>query len=288
MKKLFALLAFALISCSAFAQGIFPTPAPRKTATPTAAPTAAPGPIAVDALPSTYAATNAAAVGKAFREAFFNAFYKDAVALNGWSAPTGTTGFAAIDPNPNTAIVKFVNFLVILRKDGHGLYDLLAERHDSNMAKVAQAFQTSAGNVANAASYTEETQGISSYLAQDTIVATDAAAGIDALAFVQVRFCDVAPDLAYAAYQKVRLQLTAAGITQQAFPCAVPTPTPSPVPTATAAPTATATATPTPSPSLTPTATPPGGFLVTINCAGCAPATYSAPASGVTITISPK
>ena len=283
----------------AFAQpgpGGFPTRTPRPTATAAATPTPVPGPVVVNVLPNNYAATTARDVAFAFRQSFFNKFYTDAVSLNGWSGPSGTTGFSQIDSNPNSAISKLIDFLVILRRNGSGLYDLLAERHDSGMLKIGQAFTSSGGNVQGAADFTMETQGVSRYLSQDRIVETDAAAGIDALAYLRVSWCDVAPDIAYAAFLKVGPQLASVGMIQRPFPCAIPaqTPTPTPAPTATPTPavtptpTATVTATPSQIPSLTPTVAPPGGFTLTITCSGCTPTTVSVPASGATITVSPK
>ena len=276
MRKFISGLVLALLfsSVTAFSQ----TRTPSVTRTPTPVPTPV---IVVNQLPTTWASTNQTNVLFAFRQAFFVQFWQDPLSLDGWNGFTALNAFIAADPNPNTAVSKMVSFLVILRQNGSGLYDLLAERHDSGGAKIAQAFTQANGNVANAADYTMQTQGVSRYLAADNIVANDAAGGIDALAYLQVNWCDVAPSIAYAAWLKVGPQLIAAGIPQRPFPCAVPTVTPTPV----------VTPTPTPVVTPTPTPTPPvvsGAYTVTVSCSGCVTTTLQSSSPNVTVSIVPK
>ena len=237
-------------------------------------------PVPVDALPTTFGTVTSQQMLHAFRQAAWNQFYKDAVWLDNWSGPTGTNGYAAIDPNPNVSITKLVQFLVILRQNGSGLYDLLAERHDSGMQKIGQAFTYSKGDVRGAANYTMDTQGVSRYLSSDRVVQNNAAVGIDALLYLQAAWCDVDPAVAWDSWQKAKVQFDAAGLVMRPYACAAPGPTPTPTPT------------PTPPPGATPTPTPvPGAYTLTISCnppLQCSPLVVNVPPAGLSLTLAPK
>lgn len=244
-------------------------------------------PVPVDTLPSAFGTVTSQQMLHAFRQAAWNQFYKDAVWLDNWSAPTGTTGWQNIDSNPSIAVAKFVQFLVLLKNQNQsGLYDLLAERHDSGMQKIGQAFAYAHGNVQGAVDYTMNVQGVSRYLASDNVVANNAAVGIDALLYLQASWCDVDPAVAWDSWQKAKVQFDAAGLVMRPYACAAPGPTPTPSP-----PGPTPTPTPTPPPGSTPTPTPTGQYTVTIGCnppLTCSPIVVNVPPSGLTLTLAPK